>query len=250
MIDRIKAVAVSFSAPNKVSPMIFETGLFSIFIQMVVNVIEGWGLSMTVKPQDEILRDLLKVEFVVELIELAFYVILILFFNQLTGAITPVRYIDWSFTTPLMLITLMAYLRGSTSGRLLDFLSNNVGSIITVCSLNFTMLLSGFLGEIGVLPILLTTGLGFIPFATYFGYIYEEFVPSADEDTDYKRTLFFWFVGFWALYGLFALLSYTAKNVSYNILDLFAKNFFGVFLSLIIWSRSIPSGTISAIHET
>jgi len=220
--------------------MIFETGLFSIFIQMIVNFIEGWGLSMTVAPKDEILRDLLKVEFVVELIELVFYVVLILFFNQLTGTITPYRYIDWTFTTPLMLITLMAYMRGSV-GRLTDFLSNNVGSIITVCSLNFTMLLSGFLGEIGLLPILLTTALGFIPFATYFGYIYEEFVPTEAEDTDYKRTLFFWFVGFWALYGLFALFSYTAKNVSYNILDLFAKNFFGVFLSIIIWMRSIPS---------
>ena len=221
--------------------MIYETGLFSIFIQMVVNVVEGWGLSMTVKPEDEILRDLLKVEFVVELIELVFYIVLILFFNQLTGTITPVRYIDWTLTTPLMLITLMAYLRGST-GRLTDFLSNNVGSIVTVCSLNALMLLSGFLGEIGLAPILVTTALGFIPFASYFGYIYETFVPA--EDVDYKRSLFFWFVGFWMLYGLFALFSYTAKNVSYNILDLFAKNFFGVFLSVIIWTRSIPSASV------
>jgi bacteriorhodopsin len=217
--------------------MIFETGLFSIFIQMVVNVIEVWGLSMTVAPKDEILRDILKVEVAVEFIELAFYIVLILFFKQI-GTITPYRYIDWAFTTPMMLITLMAYMRGSV-GRLTDFLSNNVGSIVTVCSLNFAMLLSGFLGEIGMAPILLTTGLGFIPFATYFGYIYENFVP--EEDTDYKRTVFFWFVGFWALYGLFALFSYTAKNVSYNILDLFAKNFFGVFLSIIIWTRSIPA---------
>ena len=222
--------------------MIFETGLFSIFIQMVVNVIEVWGLSMTVAPKDEILRDILKVEVVVEFIELAFYIALIYFFKQI-GTITPYRYIDWAFTTPLMLITLMAYMRGSV-GRLTDFLSTNVGSIVTVCSLNALMLLSGFLGEIGVLPILLTTGLGFIPFATYFGYIYENFVPTAAEDTDYKRTVFFWFVGFWALYGLFALLSYTAKNVSYNILDLFAKNFFGVFLSIIIWTRSIPAVSV------
>jgi bacteriorhodopsin len=226
--------------------MIFETGLFSIFIQMVVNVVEVWGLSMTVKPEDEILRDILKVEVIVEFIDVAFYIVLIFFFKQIAGSITPYRYIDWAFTTPLMLITLMAYMRGSV-GRLTDFLSSNVGSIVTVCSLNALMLLSGFLGEIGVLPILLTTGLGFIPFATYFGYIYEKFVPTAEEDTDYKRTVFFWFVGFWALYGLFALLSYTAKNVSYNILDLFAKNFFGVFLSIIIWTRSIPSGVAVSV---
>ena len=208
---------------------------------MVVNVVEAWGLTMSVAPKDEILRDILKVEVFVEVIELIFYIVLILFFKQLTGTLTPYRYIDWSMTTPLMLITLMAYMKGST-GRLTDFLFNNVGSIIAVCSLNFMMLLSGFLGEIGVFPILATTAVGFIPFAAYFGYIYENFVP--DVDTDYKRTVFFWFVGFWMLYGLFALLSYTAKNVSYNILDLFAKNFFGVFLSVMIWMRSIPDVSV------
>jgi len=208
---------------------------------MVVNVVEAWGLTMSVAPKDEILRDILKVEVFVEVIELIFYIVLILFFKQLTGTLTPYRYIDWSMTTPLMLITLMAYMKGST-GRLTDFLFNNVGSIVTVCSLNFMMLLSGFLGEIGVFPILATTAVGFIPFAAYFGYIYENFVPAVD--TDYKRTVFFWFVGFWMLYGLFALLSYTAKNVSYNILDLFAKNFFGVFLSVMIWTRSIPDVSV------
>jgi bacteriorhodopsin len=227
--------------------MIFETGLFSIFIQMVVNVIEGWGLSMRVKPEDEIFRDLLKVEFAVEVIELVFYIILIVFFRELTGVITPFRYLDWGFTTPLLLVSLMAYMRGPgpgpgpEPGRLIDFVQNNVGSIALVWTLNFAMLLSGLIGELGLLSAAVTTGIGFIPFAAYFGYIYENFVPAVEDDTDYKRTLFFWFLGFWALYGLFALLNYTAKNVSYNILDLLAKNFFGVFLSLVIWQRSIGS---------
>jgi bacteriorhodopsin len=226
--------------------MIFETGLFSIFIQMVVNVIEGWGLSLKVKPEDEIFRDLLKVEFAVEVIELVFYIILIIFFRELTGVITPFRYLDWGFTTPLLLVSLMAYMRSgqgseSGSGRLIDFVQNNVGSIALVWTLNFAMLLSGLIGELGLLSATVTTAVGFVPFAAYFGYIYENFVPVVEEDTDYKRTLFFWFLGAWALYGLFALLNYTTKNVSYNILDLFAKNFFGVFLSLVIWQRSIGS---------
>ena len=224
--------------------MIFETGLFSIFIQMVVNVIEGWGLTMKVKPEDEIFRDLLKVEFAVEVIELVFYIILIVFFRELTGVITPFRYIDWGFTTPLLLVSLMAYMRsgqGSEPVRLIDFVQNNVGSIVLVWTLNFAMLLSGLIGELGLLSATVTTAIGFVPFAAYFGYIYENFVPTVAEDTDYKRMLFFWFLGAWALYGLFALLNYTAKNVSYNILDLLAKNFFGVFLSLVIWQRSIGS---------
>ena len=224
--------------------MIFETGVFSIFIQMVVNVIEGWGLTMKVKPEDEIFRDLLKVEFAVEVIELVFYIILIVFFRELTGVITPFRYIDWGFTTPLLLVSLMAYMRsgqGSEPVRLIDFVQNNVGSIVLVWTLNFAMLLSGLIGELGLLSATVTTAIGFVPFAAYFGYIYENFVPTVAEDTDYKRMLFFWFLGAWALYGLFALLNYTAKNVSYNILDLIAKNFFGVFLALVIWQRSIGS---------
>ena len=41
--------------------------------------------------------------------------------------------------------------------------------------------------------------------------------------------LFYYFVVVWALYGVAALMSYKWKNVGYNILDLFSKNFFGLF---------------------
>jgi hypothetical protein len=33
-------------------------------------------------------------------------------------------------------------------------------------------------------------------------------------------------------------MSYTVKNTGYNILDIFAKNFFGVFLAYIVWKKS------------
>ena len=46
-----------------------------------------------------------------------------------------------------------------------------------------------------------------------------------------KRFMFF----FWSLYGVAALFSNHAKNVSYNILDVFAKNFYGVYLSWFIY---------------
>jgi len=53
----------------------------------------------------------------------------------------------------------------------------------------------------------------------------------------WKIYLYFFF--FWSLYGVAALLPYYIKNTFYNILDLFAKNFFGLFLSYIILSKSI-----------
>jgi len=33
-------------------------------------------------------------------------------------------------------------------------------------------------------------------------------------------------------------MNYTIKNSGYNILDIFAKNFFGIFLAYILWSKS------------
>ena len=42
--------------------------------------------------------------------------------------------------------------------------------------------------------------------------------------------LFTIFTILWALYGVAALMPYTLKNIGYNILDIFSKNFFGLFL--------------------
>ena len=55
---------------------------------------------------------------------------------------------------------------------------------------------------------------------------------------NYKNAVFYWFAFFWALYGVFAVMSYTNKNAGYNILDIFAKNFFGLFLAHAIWAKS------------
>lgn len=38
----------------------------------------------------------------------------------------------------------------------------------------------------------------------------------------------------WGFYGLAFLLPVNARNISYNFLDLFAKNFYGVFIYIVI----------------
>jgi hypothetical protein len=98
------------------------------------------------------------------------------------------------------------------------------------------MLLFGLVGELGYLSPLLSTALGFIPFILNFKYIKDTFLPS-DKDK-FKNAVFYWFVFFWSLYGVFALTNYTIKNTGYNILDIFAKNFFGLFLAYVVWSKS------------
>ena len=218
--------------------MIYTSGIVSLLVQFVIGVIDYAAINIDISPKNELLKDLLRVELVVQILEFIFYIWLIYYFSKVNQNITPVRYLDWAITTPLMLITLSGFLNHDDNkpSRLSEFLSNNKGSIITIVLLNAAMLLFGLVGEFGYLNIYTSTALGFIPFALNFKYIKDTFLPS-DKDV-FKNAVFYWFVFFWALYGVFALMSYTVKNVGYNILDIFAKNFFGLFLAYIVWSKS------------
>jgi hypothetical protein len=221
--------------------MIYITGVISLFVQFIVGIIDYLAIKIQVNSKDELLKDLLRVELFVQIIEFIFYIWLIYYFNKISHNITPVRYLDWAITTPLMLITLSAYLshNGNTTNtviRLSDFLSNNTDSIVKIVVLNAAMLIFGFIGEIGLLSPYISTALGFIPFVINFKYIKDTFLPSSKDTI--KNLLFYWFVFFWSLYGVFALTSYTIKNAGYNILDIFAKNFFGIFLAYVIMLKS------------
>jgi hypothetical protein len=153
--------------------------------------------------------------------------------------VTPKRYIDWSITTPTMLVQLilyLIYLKDKENGldvTTLDFftlLTENSSAISFVLSLNWLMLIFGYLGEVNIIDTLSGVLLGFVPFLIYYYIIY---VKYARESKDGWK-LFWYFFTFWSLYGVVALLPYYIKNALYNILDLFAKNFFGLFLSYII----------------
>ena len=218
--------------------MIYISGIFSLIVQFVVGVIDYAALKIQADEKDLYYKDLLIVELVVQVVEFLFYVWLIYFFSKASTNITPVRYLDWFITTPLMLISLSAFLDhdGNKVSRLTDFLSNNVQSIVKIVILNTAMLAFGLAGEFGLLSHYTSTALGFIPFALNFKFIKDTFLPSSEDM--FKNILFYWFVFFWSLYGLFAVMSYTVKNTGYNILDIFSKNFFGLFLAYIIWSKS------------
>lgn len=220
--------------------MIYPSGVISLLVQFAIGFIDFKAINIKVSSNDELLKDLLKVEVAVQIIEFLFYIWLVFYFSKVSRNITPFRYIDWAITTPLMLITLSAFLHhdGTTPDRLSDFLSNYKGSIVTIVLLNAAMLLFGLVGELGFLNPYLSTALGFIPFVLNFKYIKDTFLPSGKDKDTSKTALFYWFVFFWALYGVFAVMNYTTKNTGYNILDIFAKNFFGLFLAYVVWSKS------------
>jgi bacteriorhodopsin len=233
------------------SALLHSSLMFSIVVQAVTGVIELLALFVKTAPGMALIRQLLGLELAVQAVEGAFYVWL---YNNIHTVknITPKRYADWALTTPTMLITLIAYIiyLNSDKGNANDSLSlgqilrENAAPIVLILGLNWLMLLFGYLGEVGVIPILTGVALGFAPFIAYFYIIYERFVANDANNGNNDTTslkIYAYFLVFWSLYGIVALLPYTLKNTIYNVLDLFAKNFFGLFLSYLIVSNAIGS---------
>jgi bacteriorhodopsin len=136
--------------------------------------------------------------------------------------LTQMRYIDWSITTPLMLLALCLAL-GQNSGIKLHI---HIYAIIVV--LNYMMLYTGFLGETKVWSRFFSSFMGFIPFTLMFYLIYYIFVkPNAMLS---NNVLYFIYLVVWSLYGLVYLLGDVYKNIAFNLLDLIAKCFIGIGL--------------------
>lgn len=218
----------------------YSTLVASVIVQIISGIIEvSTGLFAPVSPEFNIIKQLLFLEITVQAIEGLFYVWLLYNFTSVTN-VTPKRYIDWTITTPTMLITLMFYLlflekrekqQDTTGLNFFDLIVENGQTIWNVFILNWAMLFFGYLGEMNILSTLTGVLLGFIPFLLYYYIIYQKYAAGSSS-TGIK--IFWYFFIFWSLYGIVALLPYYLKNGLYNILDLFAKNFFGLFLSYII----------------
>jgi bacteriorhodopsin len=215
----------------------YVTLILSILIQFITGAIEIAAMFIKVPTAYNLIRQLLLLEVSVQVIEGLFYGWLAFNLNTIKN-ITPKRYIDWVITTPTMLIVLIGYLiyldkRSTDETDGLEFFSllkENASVIIPVLLLNWLMLFFGYLGEMNILTPLVGILVGFIPFLLYY---YKIFINYVSIQGQY---LFWYFFIFWSFYGVVAILPYYIKNAFYNILDLFAKNFFGLFLSYIIFT--------------
>lgn len=219
------------------------TAYLSLFVQIIVAVIDIVVLRMNIPKTLILLKEVLIMELIVQLIEGIFYVWLVISLVSIKTSkknITAYRYYDWFLTTPTMLISLIfyfIYLKYKSTNDIeklktetfFSTLINNKDNLVPIVLLNASMLAFGLLGEKRYLPIKLSVFLGFIPFLIYYYLIYKNYVIQ-----EYSSIFWYFFI-VWAVYGIAALLPYYWKNSSYNILDLFAKNFFGLFLAYIIY---------------
>jgi bacteriorhodopsin len=136
--------------------------------------------------------------------------------------ISSTRYIDWSMTTPMMLLALSLVLTQNI-GK-----SVTLRAILTVVALNFIMLYLGYLGEIGTMDKLSAMMLGFVALFGMFYVIFTEFVLPKYLFSNY--VIFGIFLSIWIFYGVFYMMSETYKNIGMNILDCLAKCCFGLGL--------------------
>ena len=213
----------------------------SVYLSLIVQIFTGlfdyYVVQLNIPSKLIILKQVLIMELIVQIIEGIFYVWLALNISSVAN-ITPHRYYDWFLTTPTMLVTLcvyLVYLRNvesniETKDSLIKIIYDNLNTLIPILFLNFVMLTSGYLTEIKKVSQMSGVLFGFIPFLIYFYLIYENFAKFSL----YGSQIFYYFFIIWFMYGISALMSYKTKNIMYNILDLFAKNFFGVYLGFVV----------------
>jgi len=136
--------------------------------------------------------------------------------------ISQIRYIDWTITTPMMLLALCLVLSNNVKDNL------HIGSMVTILLLNYFMLYVGYLGEIKQMTRMTAEVLGFGAFFSMFYMIYTQFVKNSIGLDN--KVLFGMYFTVWSLYGAAYLLNEVNKNVMMNVLDLFAKCLIGLGL--------------------
>lgn len=213
------------------------TVYFSLLVQIITGIFDYYVIQLNIPPNLLIIQEVLIMELIVQIVEGIFYIWLALNITTVTN-ITPHRYYDWYLTTPTMLVSLCIYLvylnneerNIETKDSFFKIIYDNMNVLLSILFLNFLMLTSGYLAEIKKISEVSGVLLGFIPFFICFYLIYYYFARFSLFGTE----LFFYFLIVWSIYGVAALMSYRIKNIMYNILDLFAKNFFGLYLGFVV----------------
>ena len=134
--------------------------------------------------------------------------------------IMQLRYVDWSITTPLILLALLLFYNGS----------GNVpfSSFMLIVVLNYGMLGFGYMGETGRMDKFTGSAIGFAFFAAMLYVLW----TCCMGKLGHSNIVFAIFAILWTLYGVAYWLDEEEKNIMYNLLDVCSKALFGMALWL------------------
>ena len=217
----------------------------SLTAQWSTLVLNFYSLTEELPVKDLVLKTVLWIETIVQIIELAFYSWYAYHFNTVAEA-TFYRYHDWAVTTPLMLFSTMIYYdytnKPDETVTLKSFWDEHWRDVLIVFAFNALMLLFGYLYERKAIDLITSQVIGFAGLVGSFYVIWDRFASKNTQNYP-----LFWFMAIvWSLYGVAAFASPVLKNASYNILDVIAKNFYGIFLSVIIYQKASSHAVLSA----
>lgn len=206
--------------PSKISETTknsFFTSYLVLFGYTIITLIEA------VRTPSILIRHVMNIETAVSLVAGLVYGYL---YEEIKTAspdlqkIMKIRYIDWSITTPLILLSLLLFYNGEGAVDYKTFLA--------IAGLNGGMLYSGYMGETQQWSRMTGGVLGFAFFAALLLLFYTCCVPKSGS------AIVFWiFAIIWTLYGVvYYIEDQETKNFYYNYLDITSKALFGV----VLWS--------------
>jgi bacteriorhodopsin len=194
----------------------FTITFVSLLLSAILNGIES---IRTTVPH---VRHILSLETCIALVAAYFYSI---FKSKSTNGmnwskLTQLRYLDWAFTTPMMLLGLCLFLafNSKTTVGLFTYL----GIVI----LDYFMLYFGYLGETKQMDRISADIIGFLGYIGIFVIIFKNFVKN----NKINYIVFSAYAIIWAMYGFVYFLDEYNKNLITNWLDLIAKSLIGICL--------------------
>jgi hypothetical protein len=205
----------------------------SLFMQVITGLVTAIAVFYKVPIEHMILKDINMLELIVQVVEFCFYIYISIAVIQMKG-MTPRRYFDWNITTPTMLFSTILFfvyqrkrenMEDTSNLRIKTVLKTEKEQLIRLVLFNFGMLAFGLMGELGYIPLVISNIAGFICFTGVFTILYNYAKYSKE-----SMKLFFFFLVIWFLYGVAQLFPVLQKNITYNILDIVAKNFYGIFI--------------------
>jgi bacteriorhodopsin len=179
----------------------------------------------SIRTANSAIRHILNLETCISIVAVFFYTqfMKMIQTNNINFAeITRLRYVDWSITTPMMILALTLVLSFNSKQRV------SLQNYILLILLNYGMLSMGYLGESGRMDKVKASIAGFVFFFAMFAFIWVLFLMNSKSMNSLVVYSLYFVV--WAIYGIVYFFNEKNKNISYNVLDLIAKGLIGIGL--------------------
>jgi bacteriorhodopsin len=173
--------------------------------------------------KDPHIRHILNIETVISIVAGFFYSQFVTLIKDTPNytQLIQTRYLDWSITTPFMLLSLCLALGYKNHKK------TNLWVFLSIVFFNYGMLVLGYLGERKLLQKDIAMITSFISFIIMFSIIYWVFIKGYSNTVN--LVIFFSYVILWSIYGFVYKTDEETKNTVYNVLDLCSKCFTGLF---------------------